>query len=60
MTSEVIEEIKLKLKAPINALEMFVEKGRLPRVFAEAALEELRKTEKLVGELERKKKRNHV
>ena len=53
---EWIAEIKLRLKAPIIALEK-VSKGQyLPRIFAQAALDELRKIQKIVGQLENRKK----
>ncbi|MCA9398516.1 MAG: hypothetical protein KC618_02120 [Candidatus Omnitrophica bacterium] len=46
--SESTEEIQLRLKAPMIALERVAEGRHLPKVFADAALEELKTAEQLL------------
>jgi len=56
MDRKLIKEFKLKLKAPMVALEKIVQGRYLPKVFAGAALAELRKLEGLLDKCEDKKR----
>ena len=56
MNHKVTEELQLRLKAPTIALERITQGQHLPKIFAEAALDELKKVEKLVGKLLKQKK----
>ena len=51
-----IEEINLRLKAPMIALERIAKGHHLPKIFAQAALDELKKAQKLAEKLGRQKK----
>lgn len=51
-----IEELKLRLRAPFIALDRLANGTHLPKVFAEAALEELKKAVELIAKLEKQKK----
>ena len=42
-----VSEIQLRLKAPINALDKITKGHYLPMVFAQVALDELKKIKKL-------------
>lgn len=48
MSGKLQAEIKLRLKAPMIALEKIVQGRYLPKVFAEAALDELKKAQKFM------------
>ena len=56
MTYKLIQEIQLRLKAPIIALERIARGQYLPKVFAGAALDEIKKMQKLVEKLEKQKR----
>lgn len=49
-----IEEITLRLKAPEVALERIVKGQYLPRVFAKAALSEIKKLQRLTEQITRR------
>jgi len=51
------EEIGLRVKAPIVAMEKIAKGRYLPRVFAEAALDELKIIQRLTKELTFNKRR---
>lgn len=51
---QIIDEIDLRLKAPMVAAERIAEGKSLPKVFAEAALSELKTAKKLVDKLKAK------
>ena len=53
---EFIEELRLRLRAPFVALDRVVKGRNLPKVFAEAALEELKKVVELIAKLDKQKK----
>jgi hypothetical protein len=53
MTTELIAQIQLHLKAPLVALERLAREGPLPQIFAEAGLEELKKVRDLVDRFAR-------
>lgn len=53
---EFIEELRLRLRAPFVALDRLAKGRHLPKVFAEAALEELKKAVELIAKLEKQKK----
>ena len=54
MTQDLCKEIQLRLKAPIIALEKIVARKYLPKVFAEAGLNELRGIKQLSKKLKGK------
>lgn len=56
MHRKVVEEIQLRLKAPAIALERIAEGRHLPKIFADVALDELKKARKLTDKLEKQKK----
>ena len=56
MNQELIDEFRLRLKAPFIALERLAKGRHLPKIFAEAALEELKKAVELLAKLETQKK----
>ena len=56
MDKKSVDTIRGKLKAPIIALERVVKEGKLPKVFAVVALDELREADKLAEEVCRSKK----
>lgn len=56
MNHKFIEEMRLRLKAPFIALDRLAKGRHLPKVFAEAALEELKKAVELLVKLEKQKK----
>lgn len=56
MNHKFIEEMRLRLKAPFIALDRLAKGRHLPKVFAEAALDELKKAVELLAKLEKQKK----
>lgn len=56
MNQKVIEELQLRIKAPRIALERIAKGQHLPKIFAGAALDEIKKVQKLVEKLEKQKK----
>jgi len=48
MKKSIFDELEIRLKAPIVALEKIVEGKSLPKVFARVALEELKKVQAIV------------
>lgn len=52
--SLLIEEIQLRLKAPLIVLEKITGRRYLPKIFANAALDELIGIQKLINKLEKK------
>jgi len=54
MHKEFIEELRFKLRAPFVALDRLAKGRHLPKVFAEAALEELKKAIELIAKLEKR------
>ncbi len=60
MYKEITKEIELRLKAPMIALEKISKEKYLPNVFAQAALDELRKVQQLINKLNEKKGRISV
>ena len=55
MNCKLVQEIQLRLRAPIVFFEKTIQGRRLPHIFAQASYEELRKVQKLVEKLGRKK-----
>ncbi len=53
---EFIEELRLRLRAPYIALDRLAKGRHLPKIFAEAALEELKKAVESIAKLEEQKK----
>lgn len=56
MTTKISVEVNLRLKAPMIALERIAKGQHLPKIFAEAALDELKKAQKLADRLGKQKK----
>lgn len=56
MKNILMEEIRLRLRAPFIALDRLAKGRHLPKVFAEAALDELKKAVELLAKLEKQKK----
>lgn len=56
MNHKLVEELCLRLKAPFIALDRLAKGRHLPKIFAEVALEELKKAVELVAKLEKQKK----
>jgi len=52
MDTRIAKEIQLRLKAPITALERVAQGQPLPKIFAEAALDELLKLQELAIKME--------
>lgn len=57
LQKEFIEEFRIRLRAPFVALDRLTKGRHLPKVFAEAALEELKKAVELIAKLEKKGQR---
>ena len=53
MDAKIAKEIQLRLKAPITALERVARGQPLPKIFAEAALDELLKLQELMTRMEK-------
>lgn len=53
MDEKVIDELKLRLQAPIIAMERIAEGSSLPQVFVDAALSELKAVEELLSKLKK-------
>jgi len=51
MDKKLIDEIELRLKAPIIALERIAEGRHLPQIFADVAMCELKRTFELLSDL---------
>ncbi len=56
MDRKLIEELRLRLRAPFVALDRLAKGRHLPKIFAEAALEEFKKAVELIVKLEKQKK----
>jgi len=56
MNQKLMEELRLRLKAPFIALNRLAKDRHLPKIFAEAALDELKKAVELLARLEKQKK----
>ena len=56
MDHKFVEELRLRLRAPFVALDRLAKGRHLPKVFAEAALEELKKAVELLAKFEKQKK----
>ena len=53
-----VQEIRLRLRAPVVALERIARGQPLPKIFVEGALDELKKARAVIGRMEEKIRRN--
>lgn len=56
MKESLLDELEIRLKAPIVAMEKITAEKSLPKVFARVALEELKKAQLIVKKLQTKVK----